>query len=99
MSKQYWITDPSETSVFISFESRGQAEDWMREKQAFVTSETSILYQAKIVEMERQKPILDQIREVLGPAIKAAQSRVGANVRLKDDEALIEAGKLLGVER
>ena len=52
MSKQYWITDPSETSIFISFESRGEAEDWVREKQAFITSETSILYQAKIIEKE-----------------------------------------------
>lgn len=45
----------------------------------------------------KEKPVIDQLRDVLGPAIKAAQSRVGTNVRMKDDESLIEAGKLLGV--
>lgn len=47
--------------------------------------------------LEAVDDFVSELREVLGPAINAAQSRVGANVRLKDDEALLEAGGLLGV--
>ena len=40
---------------------------------------------------------IDALKQVLKPAIEAAQSRIGANVQLKDDEALLEAGRILGV--
>lgn len=43
---------------------------------------------------------LSQLRESLRPAIEAARARSGrySNVKLKYDEALLEAGRILGVE-
>jgi hypothetical protein len=104
MSKQYWIMDPSKTSIFISFDRRGEAEDWLQEKEAFVKSKDSILHGAHIVERESPKSKIEQLCEVLGPAIEAARNRQSIPVNLHqltfqaNDKALLEAGKLLDSE-